>query len=183
MNNENNFSQNIEQPEQWPKKISVQFDQNHFDGQEIDKKAVDYQKDSGNSWLPGSLNNWWKKICLENEPEVSAEELGEIIYYLIEVARNAIEKVGSGEIEVIFDKNKITFVVTDQGVGFENPLQQIKPKHGLYEVRGYADEFTIETNGKKYTKIPNSLNLDQSEETDVIQGSRITFTKNYDEKK
>ena len=84
--------------------------------------------------------------------------------------------------KVTFDKNNVTFVVTDQGPGFENPIQQIKRQHGLYEVEGYADQMIIETNGKKYIKEPNTWGIALSKEkTDIKQGSRITFTKKYDQ--
>ena len=167
MNNENNFSQNIEQPEQTPQTFLVTFDKNHFDGQELDQKTID---EADHNWLPELLNEWWKKICLENKPEVDDKNLAEAIYYLIEIARNAIEKVGSGEIKITFDKNT------------KNPLEQIKRHHGLYEVQGYADQMMIETNSKKYIKEPNTWGIALSQEaTDISHGSRITFTKNYDQ--
>ena len=41
MNIDNNFSQNIEQPEQAPQTFTATFDQNHFDGVGVNE-AITY---------------------------------------------------------------------------------------------------------------------------------------------
>jgi anti-sigma regulatory factor (Ser/Thr protein kinase) len=54
------------------------------------------------------------------------------------------------------------------------------PGHGLSGVKRYADEFIIETNGMKYAKTTKKKKLVLSKDTNVQQGSKITFIKNFE---
>jgi len=128
----------------------------------------------------GALNDWWQKICTESGLNLNSKELKKIDYYLLEIARNAFENIGSGEIKVIFEPKKATIIITDHGHGFENPNEDIQLGHGLHQVKKYADEFIIESNGAKFTKIPKRKKLVKTEDTDIMQGSKITFIKNFE---
>lgn len=182
MKNEKHFSQNIEQAEGAPRTFSIKFDKSHFGDNEINPDIVAKYEKYGTcyGWIPGRIGRWWEKICSENSLEIKKKELEGVLYYLVEVARNALEKVGSGEIKVIFEPNKIIVTISDQGHGFEDPNKNILSNHGLDHVRKYADEFIIETNGAKFTKIPKKKKLARSEDTDVKRGSKITFIKNFE---
>lgn len=156
--------------EKEPKISSIRFDGSHFG--EIEKRVGTYEVSSG-------LDEWWQKVCGENNIDPNDKKLKNIDYYMIELGKNALECADGGEIKVIFEKDKITVVVTDQGQGFEDPNDDIlvAPDHGLSKVKHYADEFIIETNSKKFTKVPKKKKLISSENTDVRQGSKITFVK------
>jgi anti-sigma regulatory factor (Ser/Thr protein kinase) len=185
MENEKHFSQNIEQPEHEPKTYVVRFDESHFGDEEIDPNVVRNQAESGSSWIPQSINEWWSKICSESNLNPSDKKLEKILLHLIEVARNAFEKVGSGEIKVIFEPKKITFEVADKGQGFGNQedveyLTSSQYGHGLSQARRYSDEFLIETNEKKYAKAKGKGKLVNMGVSDITTGSKITFIKNFE---
>lgn len=129
--------------------------------------------------LVGRLNKWWDDACIANHLDPRDEKIEEIGYCVIELSKNALEYANGGEIKVTFEINKITGVITDRGQGFEDPNDDItyNPGHGLSEVNDYADEFIVETNGKKFVKVPKNEKLVSSEETDIQEGTRITFIK------
>lgn len=137
----------------------------------------------------GEINIWWDKTCQENGLNPRDEKLEDIGYHLIELGKNALEYVGeenvsSSEIKVIFESDKIIVEVSDQGQGFKNQddveyLSSLQYGRGLCEVREYADEFSIETGGKKYAKIKGEKNLVDIGMSDITTGSKITFVKNF----
>lgn len=181
MKNEKHFSQNIEQHETKPKIYSVTFNRYPWSFSDervkISPQAVADNELGGHSWLPGAVNTWWSQICSENNLNPEEKRLKKIKSCLNEIARNAFEKVGGGEIKVIFESKKVTITVTDQGHGFKNPNENILAGHGLHQVKSYADEFTIETNGKKFTKIKDKKEFIETENTNIQQGSKISFIK------
>ena len=160
-----------EQRERESRVYNIQFDNSHFGDFEI---PIDTLK------LVGELNEWWDKICIESGINPNDKKIYKIGYHVIELGKNALEHAGGGTIKVNFERGEVTVIVTDQGQGFENPNDDIlygAPGHGLSEVKRYADEFIIETRGKKFVKVPKKRNLAISEETDIQQGSKITFVK------
>lgn len=182
MENQKHFSQNIEQPKREPKTYVIRFDKSHFGDEEIDPHIVRIQAERNSSWIPQAISEWWSKICSESNLNPNDRRLQNLSYYFIEVARNAFEKVGSGELKVIFEPKRITIVVYDQGGGFgdaDDVNYAMAMGHGLSQVKKYADEFSIETNGKKYVKVKGKSKLVESLETDIQQGSKITFIKNF----
>ena len=180
MENEKYFSQHIEQPEHEPKMYNIRFDESHFGDCEIDPEAVRIQAERGSSWIPEAINEWWVQICSENNLDPENKRLDRILLHLIEVARNAFEKVGSGEIKVIFEQKGITFIVSDDGYGFKNPNEDMLPNHGLDLAKKFANEFIIETNGRKFEKVKGKRKLVETKDTSVQQGSKITFIKNFE---
>lgn len=174
MENEKHFYPILESKENEPKAHQVDFDDNHFGEIEAPIDTLT---------LVGKLNTWWDKICTENGLNPDDEKIFNFGYYVIELGKNALEYADGGEIKVIFEGQRITIMVTDQGQGFED-LNDINYStslgHGLSEVRKYADEFTIETNGKKYTKVKGKRKLVETQESDIKQGSKITFIKNFE---
>ena len=52
--------------------------------------------------------------------------------------------------------------------------------HGLSQVKKYADEFVIESNGMKFIKVPKKRKLMRSEDTEIQKGTKISFTKILD---
>jgi anti-sigma regulatory factor (Ser/Thr protein kinase) len=157
--------------EKQPRFNSVTFSEDHF-GQT--KTAV------GTDEVVVELNEWWARICLENKiNNPDDRRLKNIDYYIFELGKNALEHAGGGEIKVLFGIGKITVIVTDQGPGFENPNDDIEalPEHGLSEVKKFSDEFMIETNGRRFTKIPGKRKLVVTEDTRVVHGTRITLVK------
>jgi hypothetical protein len=170
-----------------PKMYSVAFNRYPWsfsdDKQVINPDVVAQAEAEGDSCLPGAIGNWWTRICLESKIEFSPKQLEDLdyaAYCLIEVARNAFEKVGHGEIKVIFERGRVIATISDEGHGFEDPKQQMPFNHGLDHVKKYADEFIIETNGKRFTKIKNEPELAETRDTDIQQGSKITFIKNFE---
>jgi hypothetical protein len=185
MENEKHFSQHIEQPESEPKEYVVKFDESHFGDREIDPSIVADCNRIGDSWIPGAIGRWWTQICTENNLNPNERRLQNLAYHFIEVARNAFENVRSAEIKVIYEPNKFTFVVSDQGQGFESRedveyLTSSEYGHGLYQVRKYADDFFLETGGRKYTKEKGKKKLVDMGTSDTITGSKITFIKNFE---
>lgn len=154
------------------KSYSVQFDESHFGETKV---AV------GTLGLVGEMNVWWENICAENGWDENDKRWGNMNYYLMELGKNALEwGHGEREMQIFFEENKITVVVSDDGAGFEDPNNDIDihPGHGLSEVKKFADGFIIETNGKKFSKIKGKRKLVKSEDTSVSRGIRITLTKN-----
>lgn len=157
------------------KKYAIHFNNFYFGERE---------ESMGTAGLVGHLNKWWDSICEDNNRDPKDKILHQVGYYLIELCKNALEytsyRVG-GEVEVMFSVNKVTIIVTDQGSGFEDPNEDMlhNPEHGLITAKNYADEFTIETNGRKFTKVPKKKKLVISLDTDVKKGSRITLVKNF----
>ncbi|KKR18931.1 MAG: hypothetical protein UT48_C0039G0006 [Parcubacteria group bacterium GW2011_GWE2_39_37] len=181
METERHFSQLIEKKESTPKTYTIKFDSRSFGDKKIDSLVVKYWKQFGDPWLPGAVSEWWEKICLDNKLDPTSENLRELELHLIEIARNAFEEVGNGEIKLIFEPHKITAVVTDQGPGFESPPNELMwSMHGLDLVKKYADEFSIETNGIRYSKESSDSDLIESGEADIKTGSKITFIKNFE---
>lgn len=183
MENKKYFLQHIEQSEHEPKAYNIRFDESHFGDEEIDPKIVKVQAERGSSWIPGAINEWWAQMCSENNLNPNEKRLQNTSYHFIEVARNAFENVGSGELKVIFEPKKITFEVSDQGKGLGDQedveyLTSLQYGHGLYQVKKYADEFSVETGGKKYAKVKNKRKLVEIGLSDVTRGSKITFVKN-----
>ena len=150
MENEKHFYQTQESKEVEPKSYGVHFDNNHFG---------DTERPQGTSThdLVGELNNWWESICTKQGINPEDKSLKHVDYHLMELGKNALEYADGGEIKVIFEPNKITVVVSDQGQGFKNQndveySSSSQYGHGLYEVRKYADEFSVETGGKNMPK-------------------------------
>lgn len=172
MENEKYFHPIPEQKEAVPKSYEVHFDDKHFGDAE---QSVDTDV------LVGQLNNWWDNLCKENRFDPQHERLEEVGYYIIELGKNALEYANGGEIKVIFEPNKVIVVVTDAQGWDGDPNDDIlygSPGHGLSGVKRYADEFIIETNGAKFTKVAKKIKLVRTE-SDVQQGSKITFIKNF----
>ena len=163
----------IEEEKKEPKIHSVQFDNSHFG--EI-YSPID------TLGLVAEMNDWWQNISVENGyPNKDDKRWKNVDYYMMELGKDALEwGDGEREIKIILEGDRITVVVSDQGNGFENPNDDIEshPNHGLFVVKKFADEFIIETNGKKFTKVPKKRKLAMTEETDVKKGTRITFVKN-----
>lgn len=182
MENEKHFSQHIEQPESEPRIYTINFDKTHFGDSEIDPKLVFDCNRRGDSWIPEKIDEWWAQICSENNLNPNERRLKNLMYHFIEVARNAFEKVGSGELKVTFEPKKIVIVVHDQGEGFgdaDDVNNAMAMGHGLSQVKKYADEFVVETNGRKYVKGKGKQKLIESQDTDIQRGSKITFIKNF----
>ena len=155
----------------FPKTFTVHFDGSHFGS--LERPTDTYG-------VVGGLNKWWDDLCTQEGFNPDDKRFGKIIYFIIELGKNALEYGESGEVKVIFNPNEITAIVTDSGPGFEDPNDNIEafPHHGLSSLKQYADKFTIETNGRKFIKIPKKRKLVISEETtDVQRGARITFSK------
>jgi len=165
------FQPRVEQKEE-PRIHTLRFDDTHFGDTKIALGTLEFVAE---------FNPWWDNVCEENRLDPRNPFWEEVGYQIMELGKNAIEYGGvEGEIQIILEKDKVTAIVTDKGVGFENPNTEIvfnKPGHGLSEVKEYADEFSIETNGKKFTKTPNKPNLIRSKQTDVKEGTRITLVK------
>ncbi len=159
--------------ENQPKIYKIKFDESHFGNRTIEPDFLKFN----NPWIAGAINRWWEEICLKNNIKIDAR-IRRIKLLLIEIARNTFEKVGSGDINVYFEQSKITIIVSDQGEGFRDPNEQMSKGHGLYQVKNYADEFSIESNGKKFTKILNSEKLLETKDVDIKKGSKVTFVKN-----
>lgn len=174
MESEKHFYPILESKEIEPKSYGVHFDKNHFG---------DIEQSVGTLELVGELNEWWGKICIESGINPNDKKLKNIDYYLMELGKNALEYADGGEIKVIFESNKITVIVTDNKGWDGDPNDDIlygSPGHGLSGIKRYADEFIIETNGKRFTKLPKKKKLARSEDTDVQHGSKITFIKNFE---
>jgi anti-sigma regulatory factor (Ser/Thr protein kinase) len=178
MENENHFYQEAKEIE--PKFYEVRFDESGFG----DKKLPIFNRIGGYG-LPGLINEWWEKICAQQGINSNDKKLKNVDYFLLELGKNAFEHAEGGEIKVIFEPNKITIVVSDQGQGFENKndvdySSSSQMGHGLSQARKYADEFVIETHGKKYSKIKGKRNLMDVGVSDITTGSKITITKNFE---
>lgn len=175
MENERNFYPTPEQKESKPKTYQVHFDDKHFG---------DVKKAIGTLELVGQLNEWWDKICLENGLNPKDKKIFRLGYYVIGLGKNALEYAEGGEIKVIFEPNKITVMVSDQGHGFEDRdhveySTSSQYGHGLAEIRKYANEFTVETGGIKYAKVAGKRKLAETVPSDIQNGSKITFIKNF----
>ncbi len=130
----------------------------------------------------GKLTEWWEASCTAHAVDPDDKRFKNVLYFILELAKNALEHGYGGEVQALFGNGAITVTVTDHGQGFENPNDDIlygAPGHGLSQVKGYADELTIETNGKKFVKVPKRKRLLDSDETDVKTGTKITFVKKF----
>ena len=139
----------------------------------------------GTHELVGELNRWWKSICSQQNIDPEDKRLKNADYYIMELGKNALEHADGGEIKVIFESSKITAIVSDLGQGFDD-LNDAEYRsssqygHGLFKTRKYADEFFIESGGRKYGKIKSKIKLVDIEVSDVTTGSKITFIKNFE---
>lgn len=173
MKNEKHFHPNPEAKEQPTREYAVNFVAFN------NPKAKQAEKTYDTGTLVRMLNDWWDDLCKERGFKPGNKKMDTIGYYILELGKNALEHAGGGEIKAIFEPDKIKVVVTD-GKGWEgDPNDDIlygSPGHGLSEAKRYADEFTIETRGKKYTKASRRPELVESE--GIVQpGSKITFIK------
>ncbi|MBU4030945.1 hypothetical protein KJ756_02210 [Patescibacteria group bacterium] len=176
MENEKHFYPTPESNEQPTREYSVNFLSSSHPDAEKAEKTYDTQE------LVSMMNKWWKQICAENNLDPNDKKLKNINYYIMELGKNALEVAEGGKIKVILEPNKIKVVVTDDMGWDGDPNDDIlyKQGHGLSQVKRYADEFTIETNGAKFTKVPKKKKLVKSEDTDIKHGSKISFIKNFE---
>ena len=177
MENEKHFYPIPESKEQPVHEYSVNFLSS------LHPEAEQAEKTYDTFGLLTMMSEWWKKICLENNIIPDDKKLKNVDYYIMELGKNALEYAGGGEIKVIFDPDKIRVVVIDNKGWDGDPNDDIlyySPGHGLSEVKKFADEFIIETNGQKFTKIPKRKKLVRTQDTDIKQGSKITFIKNFE---
>ena len=157
--------------EEKQKLYNVEFNEDHFG---------EVKTPVGTLSLVGKMNTWWKNICVENGWDKDDKRWKNIDYYIMELGKNALEYGrGDREIKILFGENKITVIVTDNGVGFDNPNDDIgvRHEHGLSVVEKFADEFIIESNGRKFVKVDNKRKLVKSEDTDIMRGTKITLIK------
>jgi hypothetical protein len=139
-------------------------------------KARRAEKTYDTGALVEMLNDWWDGLCKDRGLNPGNKKLDTVGYCILELGKNALEHAYGGEIKV---------VVTD-GKGWEgdpnDDLLYGSPGRGLSQVKRYADEFIIETRGKKYTKSSKrqKLVISEDEDTAVGQGSRVTFIKKFD---
>ncbi|MEI7426247.1 MAG: hypothetical protein WCK16_05005 [Candidatus Moraniibacteriota bacterium] len=183
MEGEMHFFPKLEQKEITRYEHRVDFNQARFGEEEIDPKIIEnWTKGRRCGWLPRAINDWWHDICKENKFKANERRKFDKSHdCLLELGKNAFEYSGGGEIKVIFEPKKIIITVSDNGSGFDdNPNSIMVEHHGLYFVNKYADELIIETNGKKYSKVRGSASLLEISETDIMNGSKITFIKNFE---
>ena len=129
----------------------------------------------------GRFNRWWDEICSQTGNNPRNKIFENIGYFLIELAKNALEYTAGAEVKVSFEEDRVVIVVHDQGDGFDDPNDDMfaSPDHGLSETKRFADEFTIESNGKRFSKERRKRNLVYVGETDVLSGAKITFVKHF----
>lgn len=180
MGNENHFYPTPEPKELEPKSYEVHFDNNRFGD-------TDRPQGTSTHGLVGELNGWWKIICAQQGINPEDERLKKVDYYLMELGKNALEYARGGAIKVIFEPDKITVIVSDHGQGFENQNDveystSSQMGHGLSQVRKFADEFIVETGGKKYAKAKGKRKLVVMGVSDITEGLKITFIKKFFEK-
>ena len=177
MENEKHFYPIPESKEQATQEYSVSF----LSSWHPEAKKAERTYDT--NALVGMMNTWWKQICAESNINPNDKKLKNIDYYMMELGKNALEIAEGGEIKVIFEPDKIKVVVTDDKGWDGDPNDDIlygSPGHGLSGVKRYADEFIIESNGVKFTKVPKKKKLVKTEDTEVEQGTKITFIKNFE---
>jgi hypothetical protein len=136
--------------------------------------------------LVGFLNKWYDQK-LEESGINSSDKLYSLFgYYVIELAKNALEYANGGEITVTFSEDELKVVVRDLGESFRNPNRQIFDEnhdHGLYQVIQYADEFEIEEPAGTFYKDQKNPNfLLFREQTSVLVGKKIVLKKSLKEK-
>lgn len=178
MENEKYFYPTPESNEQPAREYSFNF--LSYAHPEAEQAKRTYDTDT----LVGMLNDWWKQICDANNINPNDKKLKNIDYFMMELGKNALEHADGGEIKIIFEAHGITVAVSDQGQGFKNlddieHFSSAQYCHGLYEVRKYADEFSVETGGKKYAKAKYKRRLIEIGTSDITRGSKITFMKNF----
>ena len=178
MENEKHFYPSIESKERLTREYTVNFLSSFYPDAKKTEKTYD------TAGLVGMLNTWWDKICTERGLSPKDKKVFNIGYHVIELGKNALEHAHGGEIKVIFEPDKITVIVSDQGQGFENYddveySTSSQYGHGLYGVRKYADDFSVETGGKKYVKEKGKKKLVDTGISDITTGSKITFIKKF----
>lgn len=179
MENEKHFYPTPESKERPVHEYSVNF--LSYTHSEAEKAERTYDTDG----LLDMLRDWWKQICDENNIDPNDKKLKNVDYYIMELGKNALEHAQGGEIKVIFEPEKITVMVSDRGQGFKDQEDveystSSQYGHGLYEVRRYADEFSIETGGRKYIKEKGKRKLINVGVSNTTTGSKITFIKNFE---
>lgn len=177
MENEKHFYPTPESHEQPTREYSVNFLSFIHPDAEKAEKTYDTQE------LVAMMNKWWKQICEENNIDPNDKKFNNVDYYIFELGKNALEHAGGGKIKVIFESEKITVTISDQGEGFVDRFHidyELSAGRGLEQAYNFADEFSIETNGKKYVKLGSNDTLTESEETDIKHGTKITFIKNFE---
>lgn len=96
--------------------------------------------------------------------------------HIIELAKNALDYGDVGSITALFTHQCVNITVEDNGPGIDNPLWVIDTSiSGGFDLRNaflFADSFVIETRGRKYEKIGESLA--SSGLSDVKKGTKVT---------
>ncbi|MFA5871187.1 MAG: hypothetical protein WC858_00520 [Parcubacteria group bacterium] len=171
MEDEGRLFKQPEKKETNPKCYKIHFDDDHFG--DIETPIDTYR-------LVGRLNAWLDTIFAENQLDSANPKISFLCYCIVELSKNALEYATGGEIAVNFEPNKITVIVADNESWDGDPNNDIlygSPGHGLSRVKGFADEFIIETNGQKLMKVPGKRKLVKSADTEIKQGTKITFVK------
>jgi anti-sigma regulatory factor (Ser/Thr protein kinase) len=175
----------IENKAELPRVYVAEFDKSHFG----DFRPADPENSYG---FYNEIRAWTGSIADEN-PSVNFESSDKnqtgFNDCLFELMKNAQDYGnGKGEMRISVDSDRVGAVVSDDGEGFKispNKLGEDPDDihgYGLSVIKNYADEFSLETNGKKYTKVNGESDLSESDDTDITHGTRVTFVKNINSK-
>jgi anti-sigma regulatory factor (Ser/Thr protein kinase) len=135
--------------------------------------------------VPGKVDRWFNGFCEQHGLDPKNSLINKIGYHVIELAKNAADYGGGGEVHVQLGEAQFTVVIQDHGQGFENVLEDIETSagggYGLKEAMRFADEFLIETHGERFEKVLQGKRRKfiKTNPSLIVTGSKITFIKKF----
>jgi len=134
--------------------------------------------------LPRKIDEWFQGFCIENNLNPKNKAIGRIAYYIIELAKNAVQHGSNGYVRVKLIGDSIEVTVQDTGSGFEDPIEDMEFSvgggYGLKDAMRYANDFSIETKGLKFHKEitrGKPKKLVQTGASETLIGSKVIFVK------
>ena len=121
---------------------------------------------------------WWKETSKEANSKATPGKLYAIGNYLIELAKNSLSDGKSdGKIKAFFDSERIKIEIeafSDEG---REMNLNVGGNYGMKETIEYADDFVVESNGKRWEKASVREMLQEYGESNLRTGSKVTFIK------
>ncbi len=128
--------------------------------------------------IPETVSVWWKEISKEAQSRTSPGKLYAIGNYLVEMAKNSLSDGKSdGKITAYFDDERIKITIEAFSGEVRELNLNVGGSYGMKEAIDYADDFIVESAGKRYEKAKVRELLEEYGDTELRTGSKVTFIK------
>jgi hypothetical protein len=140
-------------------------------------KSIEIAKEKASS-IQGIISPWWKDISKQSASKASPGKMYAIGNYLLELVKNSLSDGKSdGKVTAYFDEERIKIEIEAFSSEQRELNMNVGGSYGTKEAIEYADDFIVEASGKRYEKANVREMLEEYGETDLRNGSKVTFIK------